>query len=220
MSKALRFSSYLREGVSRLVSKQTARIKLRQHDSALFRKQYPDMVINGPWREDTYWGVKNECGFIFGHIVHEMRALRHTPARVLLAGDSASVKPHYAAILGISESDVTVCGLDATADIPWNFEEARPSVGNFDLIVSHSIIEHLIDPYRHVRDLLHMLSPTGTLLLHTVLPGFPYHAYPIDCMRFYPDWFVAVASRNNARVTNAFTSEDHIVYSFGRALPA
>ncbi len=79
-------------------------------------------------------------------------------------------------------------------DIHWNFEEA-PFANTLRL---HRVAVHtgiLIDSYRHVRDWAALVSPGGHIILQTVLPGFPYHRHPVDCMRFYLDWLEEIAKR-------------------------
>lgn len=72
----------------------------------------------------------------------------------------------------------------------------------------------MLDPYRHLKDLAGLLAPGGSLIVYTVSPGFPYHRHPVDCMRFFPDWFEEAAKRLNLRVEESYIGEDHIVYRF------
>ena len=62
--------------------------------------------------------------------------------------------------------------------------------GEYDLILSQAIIEHTYDPLTYVVNLCSILKKDGYLFLHTVTPGFPYHAFPRDYFRFFADWFV------------------------------
>ena len=69
-----------------------------------------------------------------------------------------------------------------------------------DLIASQAILEHLIDPFKHLEDCYGLLNPGGHMVFSTVIPGFQYHRYPVDCLRFFPDWFEEVARRLEAQV--------------------
>ena len=73
-------------------------------------------------------------------------------------------------------------------------------MGQFDLIISQAILEHLLNPYKHMYDLASLLAPKGFLIIHTVCPGHPYHRHPIDACRFYPDWFEEIAKRLNLNI--------------------
>ena len=147
-------------------------------------------------------------------MVRDIESTSGTPPRsVLLAGESARAKAVYARLTPTPESSIVTAGLHDDADCGWNFENPPPpSLKSADLIVSHAILEHLIDPYGHVRDLSKLLNPGGHLVLYTVVPGFPYHRHPVDCMRFFPDWFEEVADRLKLRVSDRFLGDDHIVY--------
>jgi len=83
-----------------------------------------------------------------------------------------------------------------------------------DLVVSQAILEHLINPYKHLHDLTNLISSKGYIMIHTVTPGFPYHRYPIDSLRFFPDWFEEVAKRFNLNVINRKIPDTHIFYMY------
>ena len=86
-------------------------------------------------------------------------------------------------------------------------------MGKFDAIVSQAMLEHLLNPYKHVVDLSQMLNPGGKLILHTHIPGFKYHRYPIDCVRFYPDWFETIAERLDLLVYDRYIGDLRICYT-------
>ena len=65
---------------------------------------------------------------------------------------------------------------------------------------SGAIIEHLVDPVKHLKDCYGLLKPGGHMVFSTVIPGFQYHRYPIDCLRFFPDWFEEIARLLQAEV--------------------
>jgi SAM-dependent methyltransferase len=159
-------------------------------------------------------GLDKESGWIHRFIVEFVDRLRSEfpIAPILLAGEPARVVSHYQAWLDLSRDDITTSGL-GEVDVVWNFEEEPPAeLGGFRLVLSQAMFEHLIDPFRHVRDLYNTLAPGGSLIVMTHLPGFEYHRYPIDALRFFPDWFEAVASRLDAVVTGRLVGEERILY--------
>ena len=98
----------------------------------------------------------------------------------------------------------------------WDYEQAVPTdLPRSNLIASQAMLEHLVDPYKHMRECFGLLEPGGYLIVHSVMPGFHYHRYPIDCLRFYPDWFEAVAARAGAEVHSRMISTmSFIVYCY------
>jgi hypothetical protein len=75
-------------------------------------------------------------------------------------------------------------------------------------------LEHLLNPYKHLCDLLSMLTQEGYLIIQTVCPGYPYHRYPVDTLRFYPDWFEEVGKRLKLTVIHRRVKNNNIFYMY------
>ena len=165
-------------------------------------------------------GLSKASGHIRAEIIDQVDAARNAPSRterILLAGEPPAVVSAYCTWLTVDESQITTAGLDVGVDVTWDFDQPAPSsLGHFDLVVSQAIIEHLVDPFGHVTALYQLLGPGGTLIVQTVIPGFPYHCYPVDCVRFFPDWFERVAVRVGAEVVGRYCDDLRISYSFRR----
>jgi hypothetical protein len=159
-------------------------------------------------------GLDKESGWIHRFIVEFVDRLRaEVPIfPVLLAGEPSRVVPHYQTWLELKREDITTAGL-GEVDVAWDFEEG-PTEGltGFRLVISQAMFEHLIDPFRHARDLYGTLLPGGSLIVLTHLPGFGYHRHPIDSLRFFPDWFETVANRLGATVTGRLVGDDRVLY--------
>jgi hypothetical protein len=169
----------------------------------------PEMITAEP-----IGGLTKESGHIRRELVHFVERVA-SKAPLFLPGEPGEVVPTYTKWLGVDQSQITTAGLAEDVDVVWNFENDPPDgLGPFSLIVSQAMIEHLIDPYKHVRDLYSLLAVDGNLIIHTVVPGFGYHRYPVDCVRFFPDWFEEVADRLGAEVSGRFVGELHILYQF------
>ena len=175
---------------------------------------YGDFQFNRDFHDLDITNLNKESGWIRGEIVHAIQQLPIPKGNVLLPGEYIDLKSVYADLIKVDEEQIITAGLGDRVDYQWNFEHKPTFRGHFSLIISQAMLEHLIDPYRHVHDLFSFLGRGGHLILHTVIPGFPYHRYPIDCMRFYPDWFEEVAKRLSARVVWKHIGEQRILYIF------
>lgn len=154
--------------------------------------------------------LNSESCMYHGEIIKWATDLK--PKCILFAGETKETASRLKKIMNAGE--VFTTGLDDT-DFKWDFEKDAPVIEeNFDLIVSQAILEHLLNPYKHVEDLSHLLQKNGHLILHTVMPGFLYHRYPIDSVRFFPDWFEEVALRMNLKVERKRINETHIFYMY------
>ena len=163
--------------------------------------------------------LRKASGSIRAEIVSVIDDLRsqQSLAPLLLPGENNLTLPAYESWLGLDRADIVTAGLGDNFDVPWDFEDdPPPALRSFRAIISQAMIEHLLDPYKHVRDLYGMLDPGGVLVIHTVTPGFPYHRHPIDCVRFYPDWFEVVADRLGCEIVAKFVGDSRIMYAYKR----
>ena len=201
-------------GLAKLVPSKLARIRANQKTNRALARQFGDLRSDADWKSLMVKGLDNESSQIFGLVVQTIRDIETPPTPMLLAGEAASAKQVYASIAGIPVQDITTAGLHDDADHRWDFEESPPDVGHYRCVVSYAILEHLIDPYRHVRDLAALLASGRDLVIFTVSPGFPYHRHPIDCVRFFPDWFETVGERLGLAVADRFYGSERVMYRY------
>jgi SAM-dependent methyltransferase len=182
-----------------------------------FEEIYGDFHIGESFEHLAITGLDKPSGAIRGSIVHFCGRLPR-PEAVLLPGEPSRLRSVYASMLGVDDSAVVTTGLMDDVDFAWDFEQDPPEMGTFDLVLSQAMLEHLIDPYKHMRDLARLLNPGGHLIVHTHVPSFQYHRFPIDCQRFFPDWFEEVAERTSLTVVDKFIGEGRILYVLGRPM--
>jgi len=188
LSKRVRdgfYGAILRRAPRHVVKEEMAR---RQIDAA--KAIYGDFLDGDRFAEEKASNASGESGSITGALVAAIRAVARPDDLILLAGERRSAKADYGRVAGVPEGRILTAGVHEDMDFAWNFEDSPPNaIPPVDLIASHAMIEHLIDPCRHVRDCHALLKPGGRMIFHTVMPGFKYHRYPVDCLRFFPDWF-------------------------------
>lgn len=108
-----------------------------------------------------------------------MKALRPTKIFEVGCGNGslANRLSEYVAISGIdsSSSAIDVAG-KAFPNLDLNvgsaYDDLASQYGQFDVVLSLEVIEHLFDPRFFVRRVREMLNPGGTLIIST-----PYHGY-------------------------------------------
>jgi SAM-dependent methyltransferase len=86
--------------------------------------------------------------------------------------------------------------MNQIVDLKYNLCESwdRYNIEKFDIILCQATFEHLYDPCTAIKNLNNILNLNGVILIHTHVPGMPYHPYPKDYLRFYPDWFKEVSN--------------------------
>lgn len=154
--------------------------------------------------------LPSESSVFHGEIIKWARDL--SPQHILFAGENKETAKRLLKI--INAEKVCTTGLTDT-DYRWDFENEPPLfIEKFDMVISQAILEHLLNPYKHVEDLSNLLQANGHLILHTVMPGFPYHRHPIDSIRFFPDWFEEIAIRMNMKTIKKRINDNHVFYMY------
>ena len=200
-----RLKYFLDYGLYRLIMPILDLLNNRQ-----FRKIYGDFRFGHDYSYLTVKKLHSESGLILGCIAQFITEIESPIESLLLPGESNTIKDVYLDHFKISYA--RTAGIFDNVDFYWNFEEDPPPMGHYQIIVSQAILEHLINPYKHMSDLHRLLEPGGYLIVHTVLPGYFYHRYPVDCLRFYPDWFEEVAARLGFHVAARHIHRGHIFY--------
>ncbi len=175
----------------------------------LFEEHYGEFDKNN-YENHTVTNLPSESKIYHGEMIKWAADIK--PQNVLFAGENKKTIQYLQKI--IDAKNVYCVGL-VDSDYRWDFEKKPPEIEiDFDLIVTQAILEHLINPYKHIQDLSSLASPKGYILIHTVMPGFYYHRYPIDSIRFFPDWFEEVAKRLSLRIIKKRIRDSHIFYLY------
>jgi len=181
-----------------------------------FSQHYGDFNRGRDLRAYRIFNPGSEGGAILGEVVYFVSTIELNGGKIFLAGDRNDVKEIWKRFF--PDSSFYTGGMH-DMDFNWNYELPPPSElanSQFDLIISQAMLEHLVDPVKHFKDLVSMLRPGGHFVVHTVLPGFFYHRVPIDCFRFYPDWFEEMAKRCSLEIIDRQISVFNITYKFRR----
>lgn len=190
------FRSLLRHAPRRVIKEEL----LRRHITE-FQANYGPFADLEIHEKDSVPNPLSESGRINGVVGYALRSVARPTDFLLLAGERRSSRPAYSSLSGIPVERILTAGWHEDMDFRWNYENDPPAeLPQVDLIASKAMLEHLLDPSKHVRDCWGLLKPGGHLLLTTVMPGFQYHRYPIDCLRFFPDWFEETAQRLGAEI--------------------
>lgn len=75
-----------------------------------------------------------------------------------------------------------------------------------DIVISGQMLEHCEFFWRAFEEMVRVLSPDGYLILIAPSAG-PIHRYPVDCYRFYPDSFYALAKHAGCHVVAVWNDE-------------
>ena len=76
---------------------------------------------------------------------------------------------------------------------------------SFEVIISGQAFEHIEYPWLIIEEMNRVLKKNGLICIVAPSRG-PEHKYPVDCWRYYPDGFRALAKWANLEVLDAKTS--------------
>lgn len=126
---------------------------------------------------------------------HYLASAKHLPLRIMDLGSldvNGSYKPLFAAHpwqykgLDISAGE----NVDIVLKNSYHWPEIRS--GSVDVLISGQAFEHIAFFWITMLEIARVLKPGGLCCIIAPSAG-PEHRYPVDCWRFYPDGFSALA---------------------------
>ena len=75
-----------------------------------------------------------------------------------------------------------------------------------DLVITGQMLEHCAHFWRVFTEIARILKPEGLAFIIAPSSG-PVHRYPVDCYRFYPDSYQALADWSGLRLIHSWTDE-------------
>lgn len=125
-------------------------------------------------------------------------------------GTLKSVAPKNCNYIGVDF--VAGKGVDVILDDPYKLPFESNSI---DIVISNSCFEHSEMFWLIFLEIMRVLKPTGLFYLNVPSNG-PFHRYPVDCWRFYPDSGNALVKWANMNNNNAVLLESFISKRYRR----
>ncbi len=94
-------------------------------------------------------------------------------------------------------------GVDVVLDDPYVLPLSDQSV---DIVISGQMLEHCAHFWRVFTEIARVLKPEGLIFMIAPSAG-PIHRYPVDCYRFYPDAYQALADWSGLRLVHCWHDE-------------
>ncbi|MBC2777498.1 methyltransferase domain-containing protein [Parasphingopyxis marina] len=136
-------------------------------------------------------------------------ALETRPALKVLDIGGADVNGSYAEIF--SGPNIEYLGADIAAGEGVSVHLTDPDTlplesGSIDIVISGQMLEHCEFFWRIFREMVRVLKEDGYIFLIAPSAG-PIHDYPVDCYRFYPDAYRALAKYADCHLVDVWLDE-------------
>lgn len=110
-----------------------------------------------------------------------------TPAKILDVGAmniNGCLRPLFPGCHYVGADLTKGKNVDVVLSAPYHWPELESD--SFDLVVSSQVLEHVPKPWEWIKEIARVTKPGG--LVYLCSPNsMPYHAYPVDCWRVWPD---------------------------------
>lgn len=159
--------------------------------------------------------VNNSTGGLYLPLVAPWIVSRNQ-LRVILISEPADAATQTVSSLGdkglLGSTNLEVTSLETELGIQWSSQhhEYDITVKNsmpralhkaFDLIVSQGLLEHVVDPIAALDNLFVLRKNTHAVLaVQTCNRFMALHRFPIDTLRFFPDFFLEVGAARGLEV--------------------
>ena len=141
--------------------------------------------------------------YIAGRLAREGR-----PLRVLDVG-GANINGGYADIFALPDFVYEGADLEARTGVSIVLDDPYMlplEAGSVDIVISGQMLEHCEFFWRSFDEMVRVLRPGGYIFLIAPSAG-PIHNYPVDCYRFYPDSYRALAKHAGCHLIDCWLDE-------------
>jgi SAM-dependent methyltransferase len=136
----------------------------------------------------------------------------------LLMSEKNIVKPFFSTVYP-SDTFSTLEYYADEQDVDYRFSLCDRNLAyhlpKFDVVLCQATLEHIYDPFTAMFNMAGLLNKNGVVLIHTHTPGFFYHPYPRDYLRYHPDWFIDLPEFiPNIELLELFDGNGHIFSAY------
>jgi hypothetical protein len=80
----------------------------------------------------------------------------------------------------------------------------------YDVTVCQAVLEHVCRPSIALENLIRLTNVNGLVSVHTHTVRMGYHPYPVDCVRFWPDFFIEIQKYIPAKLLEVYSHNTDI----------
>lgn len=139
------------------------------------------------------------------HLLTDPRMSQRSGLRVLDVG-GADINGSYRGMferLGATYTAIDISGGPGVDLVMVSPDHIEAPSGSFDVVVSGQTVEHCWNFWELFAEMVRVCADDGLIVLIAPSAGFE-HRFPVDCYRFYPDSFAALAEMNSVHLVEVW----------------
>jgi SAM-dependent methyltransferase len=86
----------------------------------------------------------------------------------------------------------------------------------YDSVLSQALLEHICFPNVALENMVRLCKVGGIIVIHTVSPGFKQHRFPVDCLRFFPDFWKEICKYLPIKLLAYAEHSSHVFITYRR----
>jgi SAM-dependent methyltransferase len=151
--------------------------------------------------DEIFIPVRNESGFFRKKLVELAVTYEINSGNWCLVSEPAGVGIEISNYLRSNYNlNRQIYELETLLSVNWsgqepNYDLCLPDVnlcqvGSYNVVITQSLLEHVIDPVQLLKNLSNIVKPGGIIIIFTHNVLMSLHQYPIDTLRFHTDYFL------------------------------
>ena len=153
--------------------------------------------------------AKNESGGFHGILFNYMRQYVKDTGTVILVSEPPDVIP----VLQEYFPGINFGTYDPEIDLNILQKPAKKKV---DAVVAQALLEHICRPCVAIETFCNTVKSGGYIILHTHNIQMGYHAFPVDCCRFWKDYFLELCKYLPIKLKEYNEWREHITVCYYR----
>ena len=84
----------------------------------------------------------------------------------------------------------------------------------YDSVFSQALIEHVCNPFMAIQNMASLCNTGGIIVIHTVSLRFGIHRFPVDCVRFLPDFWTEMCKYVDIELIDYQMFKQHVFVTY------
>ncbi len=153
--------------------------------------------------------AENESGGFHGILFDYLRSYAR-------AGQSVKLVSETEKVLTTFKDHFDLLNFECENKLDLNILHKCKAKDKVDVVFAQAVLEHVCRPSIVIENFCNMVKVDGHIILHTHNRHMEHHAFPIDCCRFFKDFFVDLCKYLPVELMEYHEWDRHIAVCYKR----